>query len=224
MPDGSLSLPARLCLLAWDSERPGGGADTARLHHLVRAGALTELARRGLLTDDDGIATPADLDSRTGDAVLDGLLELVRESLPRRWRAWVRSYARVTFDAVREQLVAGGYLRAEKKRVLGVFPSVDHVLARPAAARALRAQVRAVLDGERPAGEVSERDATVAALAAAAELRGLGPVRERSRRERRTEELTERGAAAAPGLGTVLREVRAAVSAETARAVASTGG
>ncbi|MEV5517300.1 GPP34 family phosphoprotein, partial [Streptomyces flaveolus] len=122
MPIGSLSLPARLCLLAWDPARPGG-ADTARLRHLVRAGALAELARRGLLTDDDGIATPVDLDSRTGDAVLDGLLDLVRESMPRRWRAWVRSYARVTFDAVREQLVADGYLRAEKKRVLGAWTS-----------------------------------------------------------------------------------------------------
>ncbi|GGQ75179.1 GOLPH3/VPS74 family protein [Streptomyces flaveolus] len=223
MPNGSLSLPARLCLLAWDPARPGG-ADTARLQHLVRAGALTELARRGLLTDDDGIATPVDLDSRTGDAVLDGLLDLVRESMPRRWRAWVRSYARVTFDAVREQLVADGYLRAEKKRVLGVFPSVDHVLARGAAAQALREETRAALDGPLPAGELSERDAIVAALAAAAELRALGPVGDRARREGRIEELTARGATAAAGLEKVLREVRAALSAETARAVASAGG
>ncbi|MET7271915.1 GPP34 family phosphoprotein [Streptomyces flaveolus] len=223
MPNGSLSLPARLCLLAWDPARPGG-ADTARLQHLVRAGALTELARRGLLTDDDGIATPVDLDSRAGDAVLDGLLDLVRESMPRRWRAWVRSYARVTFDAVREQLVADGYLRAEKKRVLGVFPSVDHVLARGAAAQALREETRAALDGPLPPGGLSERDAIVAALAATAELRALGPVGDRARREGRIEELTACGAAAAPGLGKVLREVRAAVSAETARAVASAGG
>nr|WP_237519119.1 GPP34 family phosphoprotein [Streptomyces sp. SID5910] len=216
-------MPARLCLLAWDPDRPGG-ADTARLHHLVRAGALTELARRGLLTDDDGIATPVDLDSRTGDAVLDGLLDLVRESMPRRWRAWVRSYARVTFDAVREQLVAGGCLRAEKKRVLGVFPSVDHVLARTAAAQALREEARAALDGTLPAGEVSERDAIVAALAGTAELRALGPVEDRARREGRIEELTARGATAAPGLGKVLREVRAAIGAETARAVTSANG
>ncbi|NEC33117.1 GOLPH3/VPS74 family protein, partial [Streptomyces rubrogriseus] len=158
MPNGSLSLPARLCLLAWDPER-SSAAETARVHHLVRAGALTELAQRGLLTDDEGIATPADLDSRTGDAVLDGLLELVRESLPHRWRTWVRLHARVTFDAVREQLVAEGYLRAEKKRVLGVFPSVEYVLARAAAARALREEARHLLEGPLPAGEVSERDA-----------------------------------------------------------------
>ncbi|GAA3977613.1 GPP34 family phosphoprotein [Streptomyces marokkonensis] len=174
MPDGSLSLPARLCLLAWDPARPGA-ADTPRHHHLVRAGALTELAQRGLLTDDEGIATPVDLDARTGDAVLDGLLDLVRESLPHGWRTWVRLHARVTFDAVREQLVAEGYLRAEKRRVLGVFPSVEYVLARVAAARALREETRYVVEGPAPAGEVSERDAAVAALAATAQLRAVEP-------------------------------------------------
>ncbi|MFB7086006.1 GPP34 family phosphoprotein [Streptomyces sp. NPDC056296] len=223
MPDGSLSLPARLCLLAWDPARPGA-TDTARHHHLVRAGALTELAQRGLLVDDEGIATPVDLDSRTGDAVLDGLLDLVRESMPHRWRTWVRLHARLTFDAVREQLVAEGHLRAEKKRVLGVFPSVEYVLARGAAARALREETRYVLEGPVSAGEVSERNAATAVLAAAAELRGLGPAGTDVRREGRIAELTERGGAAAPGLREIVGEVWGAVSAETARAVASAGG
>ncbi|MGC0386437.1 hypothetical protein RKD33_006654 [Streptomyces sp. SAI-129] len=223
VPNGSLSLPARLCLLAWD---PAGStaADTARVHHLVRAGALTELAQRGLLTDDEGIATPADLDSRTGDAVLDGLLELVRESLPHRWRTWVRLHARVTFDAVREQLVAEGYLRAEKKRVLGVFPSVEYVLARAAVARALREEARSVLQGPVPAGEVSERDAALAALAAAAGL-GLpwdtvGGVRGRDR----ITELARRCASAAPGMRKIVSEVWDAVSDESARTPASARG
>ncbi|MFJ8147880.1 GPP34 family phosphoprotein [Streptomyces sp. NPDC096048] len=223
MPDGSLSLPARLCLLAWDPARPGA-IDSARHHHLVRAGALTELARRGLLTDGEGIATPVDLDSRTGDAVLDGLLDLVRESMPHRWRTWVRLHARLTFDAVREQLVAEGYLRAEKKRVLGVFPSVEYVLARGAAARALREETRYVLAGPVPAGEVSERNAVMAVLAAAAGLRGLGPAGADMRREGRIAELTERGGAAAPGLRKIVGEVWGAVSAETARAGAPAGG
>ncbi|MGW8065557.1 GOLPH3/VPS74 family protein [Streptomyces ziwulingensis] len=223
MPNGSLSLPARLCLLAWDPARPGS-ADTARVHHLVRAGALTELAQRGLLIDDEGIATPVDQDSRTGDAVLDGLLDLVRESMPHRWRSWVRLYAGTTFDAVREQLVADGYLRAEKKRVLGVFPSVDHVLARVAAATVLREETRYAIEGPAPAGDASERDAAVAALAAAAELRTLGPAGTGARRESRIAELIERSGAAAPGLRKIVGEVWGAVSAETARAVASTGG
>ncbi|MET9355974.1 GPP34 family phosphoprotein [Streptomyces sp. NPDC006617] len=223
MPNGSLSLPARLCLLAWDPER-SSAAETARVHHLVRAGALTDLAQRGLLTDDEGIATPADLDSRTGDAVLDGLLELVRESLPHRWRTWVRLHARVTFDAVREQLVAEGYLRAEKKRVLGVFPSVEYVLARAAAARALREETRHLLEGPLPAGEVSGRDAALAALAAAAGLGAPGGTAGGVRGRDRIAELTRRCASAAPGMRKIVGEVWDAVSDETARAPVSARG
>ncbi|MEU7057671.1 GPP34 family phosphoprotein [Streptomyces sp. NPDC046197] len=222
MPDGSLSLPARLYLLAWDTTRRKI-TGTAHLHHLVRAGALTELAQRGLLVDDEGIATPVDLDARTGDPVLDGLLDLVRESRPRRWKTWVTLRARFTLVAVREQLAAEGYLRAEKRRALGIFPSVDYTLRRVAVADALREEARQVLDGSVPAAEVSDRDAAVVALAAAAELRTLLSGRDRRRRKDRIEELTERSGAAAPALRRVVREVRTAVIAAAA-ASAPAGG
>ncbi|WP_112469954.1 GOLPH3/VPS74 family protein [Streptomyces triticisoli] len=223
MPDGSLSLPARLYLLAWDTAPPqlsGAG----ELHHLVRAGALTELAQRGLLVDDDGIATPVDLDAITGDPVLDGLLDLVRESRPRRWRSWVTLRARLTLVAVREQLAAEGYLRAEKRRVLGVFPSVDHVLERVAVVDALREEARRVLEGSRPAALVPERDAAVVALAAAAGLRTLVSATDRRRHRQRIEELTERSGAAAPALRRVVREVRTAVVVAATAASATAGG
>ncbi|MFJ1968270.1 GPP34 family phosphoprotein [Streptomyces sp. NPDC087903] len=212
MSDGSLSLPARLCLLAWDTMGTEvSGA--ARIPQLVRAGALTELAQRGLLTDEDGIATPVDLDSDTGDPVLDGLLELVRESRPHRWRTWVTLRARFTLDAVREQLTAGGYLRAEKRRVLGVFPTVEYVLERGVVVEALRARARDVLLGPVPVSEVSERDAAVVALAAAAEPRTLLPGRDRDVPEERVEALAGRCGAAVPVLRTVVREVRTAMAA-----------
>lgn len=199
MPHGSLSLPARLCLLAWDPTGAEAGAA-----HLVRAGALTELVRCGLLTDEDGIPTPADLDSLTGDAVLDGLLELVRESMPHRWRAWVGLHARVTADAVREQLTADGWLRAEKKRVLGVFPSVEHVLEREDAVAVLRQEARDVWRGR---GEVSEQEAAAVALAAAAGVRGLVPDGDREQLKGRVEELVGRS-----GVGGVLGELCSALA------------
>lgn len=202
MPNGPLSLPARLCLMAWDT-------DPRRPAPLVRAGALAELARRGLLIDDDGIVTPLDLDSRTGDPVLDGLLELVSESFPHRWRAWVTLYARHTLEAVREQLVAEGVLRAEKHRVLGVFPSVDHVLADTARADALHREARLVLDGSTPAEDVPEPTATALALATAA---GLAPPPHGSRHDRRAEELAHRAGASAPAFAAVLRELRAGLA------------
>ncbi|MFF7790544.1 GPP34 family phosphoprotein [Streptomyces sp. NPDC007991] len=208
MPDGPLSLPARLCLLAWAPAPPAGTA-TAHLSGPVRAGALTELARHGLLVDQDGIATPVDLDSRTGDAVLDGLLELVRESCPHRWRTWVTLYSRVTLDAVREQLLAEGYLRVEKKRVLGVFPSAEYALERVAAVEALREETRQILRGPRPVAGVCERDAAVAMLAASAELL---PGEDAGAHEERVRELAERAVASAPGLGEIVDEIRTALA------------
>ncbi|MFD4528220.1 GPP34 family phosphoprotein [Streptomyces sp. NPDC058470] len=210
MPDGSLSLPARLYLLSWDTTRLKVTGAT-HLHHLVRAGALTELAQRGLLADVEGIATPVDPDAHTGDLVLDGLLELVEESRPRKWKAWVTLRARVTLDAVRAQLAADGYLRAEKKRVLGLFPSVEYELERLAAVDALREDARRVLLGPVPVADVSDRDAALVALAAAAELRTLLPGKDRKLHKDRIEELTDRGGAAAPALKKVIQEVRTAV-------------
>ncbi|MBT3154346.1 GPP34 family phosphoprotein [Streptomyces sp. CHD11] len=198
MLNGPLSPPARLCLLCWDT-------DPGRLAPLVRAGALAELARRGLLTDDDGIVTPLDLDSRTGDPVMDGLLELVSESFPHHWRSWVTLHARHTLDAVREQLVAEGVLRAEKHRVLGVFPSVDHVLADTARADALRREARSVLGGSVPAESVSGQTASLLALATAA---GLPPEPGGPVGDRRAEALTRRAEASAPGFGAILRQLR----------------
>jgi hypothetical protein len=209
VPNGPLTLPARLCLLAWGVARPAAGG-AAHRPAPVRAGALVELARRSLLTDEDGIATPADLDTNTGDAVLDGLLELVRESYPHPWRTWVTLRARVTLDAVREQLVAEGYLRAEKRRVLGVFPSVEYALERTAAVERLREETRQVLRGPLPVADISERDAALAVLANAA-----GLLRE-STPGRRAEELTERAAAATPGLRGIVRELSTAVTAGAA--------
>ncbi|WP_324609597.1 GOLPH3/VPS74 family protein [Streptomyces sp. NRRL S-340] len=213
------SLPARLCLLAWDPDPAAEG--TARPQHLVRAGALTELAQRGLLVDDDGIATPVDLDAATGDAVLDGLLELVRESRPRPWGTWVSLRAGYTLTAVRDQLAAEGCLRARRRRRLGVLPVTGHTLERADVADALRAGARQALDGARPAAEVSARDAAVVVLASAAGLRtvlsgggdgGHGHHRRAAGElDERLEELTERSAAADPALRTVVREIRTAL-------------
>ncbi|CAL9644453.1 hypothetical protein SUDANB176_06435 [Streptomyces sp. enrichment culture] len=223
VPDGPLSLPARLYLLAWDTARREV-ADPARLPPPVRAGALAELARRGLLIDDDGIVTPLDLDSRTGDAVLDGLLELVSESCPRPWRTWVTLRARHTLDAVRGQLVAEGVLRAERRRVLGVFPSVEHVLEGVARVRHLQREARRILDGPVPAEDVPEADATVVALGAAAGLSTLLPGGDRAGWERRVADLTERGGAATPALGRIVRELRTALTAAGPAPPLTTGG
>jgi hypothetical protein len=203
-------LPARLYLLAWDTTKLKV-TDAAHLPHLVRAGALTELAQRGLLADVDGVATPTDPDGQTGDPVLDGLLELVEESRPHSWKTWVGLRARVTLDAVRAQLAADGYLRAEKTRVLGVFPSVEYEIDRVAAVDRLREEAREVLEGPAPVEEVPERDAALVALAAGAELRTLLSGKEQRQYKQRIEDLAEHSGATTPALKKAVQEVRSAV-------------
>ncbi|WP_055494135.1 GPP34 family phosphoprotein [Streptomyces sp. TP-A0356] len=221
MPDGSTSLPARLYLLAWDTTRLRLTGET-QLAHLVRAGALTELAQRGLLSDVDGIATPADLDARTRDLALDGLLELVEESRPRPWKTWVTLHAGVTLDAVRAQLAADGLLRAGRKRVLGLFPSLEYELEGVQVVETLQRRARQVLVGPVPVTEVSDRDAALVALAAAAELRTVVTAADRKRHKERIQALTDRSGAAAPALKRVVHEVRTAMV--TAVTAASTMG
>ncbi|GAA3052242.1 GOLPH3/VPS74 family protein [Streptomyces glomeratus] len=217
MPDSFPSLPARLYLLAWDTTRRMPGRDI-RLDHLVRAGALVELAGRGLLIDVAGTATPRDLDAHSGDPVLDGLLELVRESWPRAWESWVTRYAGVTLDAVRAQLAAAGVLRAGGRRVLGLFGSVEYELERAQTVETLQRQVRRTLTGPVPVDEVPEQDAALAALTAAAGLHTVVSPADGDRHRERIEALTERGSGAVPALETVVRGVRTTVSGPGAAA------
>ncbi|MGW6454519.1 GOLPH3/VPS74 family protein [Streptomyces sp. NPDC055078] len=207
MPDGMFALAARLYLLAWDTDRMKV-TGTTHLADLVRAGALTELAQRGLLSDEDGYARPLP-DARTGDPVLDRLLELIEESRPRKWKNWVTYRSSYTLDAVRAQLAETGYLRASS----GLFARTRYDLERPGAVVSLRAEARAVLTGSTPVAETAERDAAFVALAAAAELRTFATARERRAYKARIEALTARSGAAAPALKKVIQEVRAAVVA-----------
>jgi hypothetical protein len=209
VPNGSFSLATRLYLLAWDTERmePTGASYLA---DLVRAGALIELAQRGMLVDADGVAEPVG-DSRTGDPALDGLLELIEESRPRRWKSWVTFHSTYTLDAVRTQLAEAGYLRKDAWRVLGLFPAARYELDRADVVKSLREDARYVLSGPVAVADVSDHDAALVALGAAAELRTLATGKERKQHKERIEALTERSGAAAPALKKVIQEVRTAV-------------
>ncbi|GGV34295.1 hypothetical protein GCM10010277_19430 [Streptomyces longisporoflavus] len=227
MSYGSLSLPTRIYLLAWDTGRSRiiGAPD---LHYAVRACALAELAQRGLLSDAGGIVTPV-FGARTGDATLDSVLELIEESRPRRWRGWITHKARHTLDRARDQLVAEGYLRTERTRVFRIFPSRRYELERTGYVEVLHAEALAVLRGPVPVSEVPAGDAALVVCAAAGKLRGIISGKDRRQHKDRLDELTERSGAPAPGLPELMWGLRKALAsavtaAEAARSSGSGGG
>lgn len=221
-PPPSLSLPARLYLLACDPRRnrlPG----RQQTGYLLRAAALTDLVLRGCLVDARG--RPAVSGPATGDAVLDGVGAEIAQQRPRRWKVWVRRGERQILDAVEHQLSAAGLVAVESRPVLGIFPRRHIELADLDGVERSRAAVRDILLGDLPLERVDPADAALVALAAAGQLRSVVSGREQRQRRHRIRALTERSGAAVPALRQVLSDLQsAAVTAATVAAAASSGG
>lgn len=222
MPYGSLSLPTRIFLLAWDTGR-NRIAGAPELPYAVRAGALAELAQRGLVSDVDGIVTPV-FGARTGDPALDGVLELIEESRPRKWSGWITHKSRDTLNGTRDQLASEGYLRTERTRVLGIFPSRRYELERTGYVEVLHTEALAVLRGPVPVSEVPPIDAALVVCAATGKLRGIFPGKERRRYKERLDALTDRCGAPAPELPELMRALRKALASAVTYAEAARGG
>lgn len=132
-------------------------------------------------------------------------------------------HATYTLEAVRAQLTKSGYLRRTgHRRVLGLFSTASqYELDRPDLVKSLREDARQVLRGPIPVADVSDHDAALVALAAAAELRTLAPGAERKEHKERIEALTEHSGAAGPALKKIIEEVRTAVIVTTTSAPAA---
>lgn len=222
MPHGSLSLPTRIFLLAWDTgrNRIAGAPDLA---YAVRACALAELTQRGLLSDVDGIVTPV-FGARTGDPALDSVLELIEESRPRKWNGWITHKSGYTMDRVRDQLVAEGYLRTERTRVLGIFPSRRYELERAGYVEVLHAEALAVLRGPVPVSEVPADEAALVVCAATGKLRAVVSGKDRRQYKERLDALTDRSGAPSPELPELMRGLRKALASAVTYAEAARSG
>jgi hypothetical protein len=214
----SRTLPAKIYLLACDVDRHR--LRGSNLGVVVRGALLAELNLRGCLADsDDGGGTVRVSGSRrTGDPLLDDMLRRMSEDRPRSWRGWLRRGGRQTLTAVREQLVSAGVIRAEPRRILGIFPTTRITVTDPAQVTALRAAVRDAATGTGAVSRVSTEDAALVALVAVGELRSVLSRHECRVHADRITEFTERAGSAIPALRRVIRQVKAA------RAAAASGG
>ncbi|MFC4531834.1 GOLPH3/VPS74 family protein [Sphaerisporangium dianthi] len=167
------SLPQRLYLLAYDIER---GRLTARgkLGHLMRAGILAELLLRGHLEDATSgpvVKRPAVAD----DALLDAALQQIAASRRRTWQHWVSKGSGGAVRQVRDQLEAGGWIRVEQTRLLGLIPLKKVTVRDTRVVRRLAATVIGAMRGGQSLSRVEPEDAALTALAAVIKLRTVMP-------------------------------------------------
>ncbi|MFF8829725.1 GPP34 family phosphoprotein [Streptomyces sp. NPDC015131] len=204
-----LSLPASLYLLAWNTDK-GKLTSTDTIGYVVRAGALAELALRGLLTDADGWPAPV-AGAPTGERALDELLELIAGSRPLAWKGWINQGVKPTLVAVREQLTDAGHLDSGSRRLGGLVPVPAEELRSAGTADELRERAVRALRAEGPGTEVSDRDAALVALAAAGGLRTVVSEAETRAYQQRLVALAGRGGPAFEALRRIVPELRETV-------------
>ncbi|MFD8754703.1 GPP34 family phosphoprotein [Kitasatospora sp. NPDC059577] len=215
--DQPATLPEKLYLLAYDPERERLTA-TDRLDLVVRAAALAELLRRGLVREDgrypaavEGAGPAEGLDPLTA-----ALLEQIRQERRRSWQSWVGRNRGSTARAarvVRDGLAAAGRVRIEQRRALGLFPYSRVTLTDSRLRTSLVASIGSALKG--PFSRVDPADAALVALVDAAQLGSALPWSRRREFRARIDKL-------APAAGPVPRALRRAVSAS--RSDGSAGG
>ncbi|MEU9045858.1 MULTISPECIES: GPP34 family phosphoprotein [unclassified Kitasatospora] len=214
--DVPANLPEKLYLLAYDPERERLTA-TDRLDLVLRASALVELLRRGVIRDDGRHPAAVEGVQAEGlDPLSAALLEQIRQGRRRSWRSWVGRNQGSTARAarvVRNGLAAAGRIRIEERRVLGLFRFSRVTLPEPRLRKSVMALVGSALKG--PLSRVEPADAALVALVDAARLGSALSWRGRREFRARIDKL-------APAAGPVPRALRRAVNAS--RADGSTGG
>jgi hypothetical protein len=197
-------LPARLYLLAYDTER-GRLTSRSQLGLVLRAAALTDLYLAERLTDDRGRPRVAGTGS-VGDPVLDDLYRQIARNRTRSWQRWIGRQEHRTARLVRDGLEAARCIRVERRRVLP-----DRIeLLDPRAVKEYADGVRAALG--RPAARVDPRTAAVLALAARGEIRTVLTRQERRKHWKRLDTLAVHTGPVADALRRALRAKRAAAA------------
>jgi Golgi phosphoprotein 3 (GPP34) len=181
------SLPARLYLLAYDTEKNRMTAQS-RLGLVLRAAALTDLYLAGRVTDENGKARATGDPRPVGDPMLDEMLQLLAAHKPRSWQGWI-GHGKPAIRTVSTQLEDSLAIRVEHRRILADKVELRDQFAVRQYADELRAELR------RPASRPEPRTAAVLALADRGELTNL--ISRAERREHR-QQLDELAAATGP--------------------------
>ena len=155
---------------------------------------------------------PRDAGGRTGDPVLDAVLDQIAGSKPRSWRHWVQKDAKLTYQSVRQRLADDRVISVTEGTVLGIFPRKIVTVRDTRVVRELVADLRRVVlsPGAAPGDPL---DALLVPLVAAVELNTVFSGRERREHRERVRDLAEAAGPAAKALRKVVESQQAAVTA-----------
>jgi len=200
------TLPQRLYLLCYTVDKGKFQIDNLQGRgQLLRAGALTELARDGLLGATGGkvIRKPG---KAPHDSFAAGVWGDLPDHKPKGWLQFVHNKAHTAETPVRDQLAAVGEVSVSRGKVMGIIPADRVTVTHPEEVRALQERIRdTVLSGFDPAS-IPLEELTMAVFAAELEVTCVW-----SRGELRTHKQALKALAArydkiVPGLRKALRD------------------
>ncbi|MFD6292516.1 GPP34 family phosphoprotein [Streptomyces sp. NPDC060205] len=199
-------LPQHLYLLCYTVDKGKFTLDNLQGRgQLLRAGALTELARAGLLD-----ATGGKVIRRPGRTPDDTFLASVWGDLPdnrpKSWLQFVHNKAHTAEKPVRDQLAAAGEVTVTRSKVLGLVPSDRVTVTRPENVRALQERVRGtVLDRTDPAS-IPLEELAMAVLTVELEVTCVWSRADLRTHKRALRALADRYDETVPGLRKALRD------------------
>ncbi|MFR9728381.1 GOLPH3/VPS74 family protein [Saccharopolyspora sp. MS10] len=194
------TLPQQLFLLSYNTDKGALESSSALVRgQLLRAAAVAELRLSGHLADHGGKAVRVPGAPEPSDPFLAEVLSVADER-PRRWLTVVDHRWHKAEAAVRDHFAATGAIDVERRRKLGVFPSLHVELAAPEEAHALRTRLRnlALEGGDLTAAPIE--DVALIAIAAEGDVAHAFAWRERRRAKAAFRAVTDRFDAEFPRL------------------------
>ncbi|MCW2559037.1 MAG: hypothetical protein JWP55_3001 [Mycobacterium sp.] len=207
------TLHAQLFLLAYDRYRRRlDGNGRWRFALALRTAMLTDLYLTGHLTDEDNRPRPAGV-TRPRNPSLHAVLDDIDDNQPEDWMHAVARDQRNIPDTVHFELEADGWLRAQRRRVLGIIPSARLRLHDEALVTSLSSRVVTALRNAIAGRPADERVLAVGLIGALGQLPTVFAFEEASRHHPALEGLVDRGAPPITGMREVIDAVHSAIAA-----------
>ncbi|GAA2324616.1 GPP34 family phosphoprotein [Streptomyces kunmingensis] len=200
------TLPQQLYLLCYTVDKGKFQLDNLQGRgQLLRAGALTELARDGLLGA-EGRKVVRKPGKTPDDSFAAAVWSDLPDSKPKGWLSFVHNKAHTAETPVRDQLAAAGEVSVSRGKVMGLIPADRVTVTHPQKVGALQERVRdTVISGNDPAS-IPLEELAMAVFAVELELTCVWSRAEVRTHKQSLKELAAHFDKTVPGLRKALRD------------------